>query len=540
MGTQVFAAGLFVTSLATAACAKQATQSQAPQPCPVEASTLAPVTPLDAAATAEALAELRLQRADAISARARELFDVPGMSVGVVVGDELVFAKGYGEKELGKGQAVDAQTSFAIASNTKAFTATAVGMLVAEGKLSWDDRVVDHLPDFELWDPYVTRELRVRDLLSHRVGLDTWAGDLMWISSNFDRATVMKRLKHLPARWGLREHYGYCNLMFMVAGVLIEKVSGQPWDAYLRERLLDPLGMKQVATRVGQLEGRTNVATAHIQVDGEWQTTPYLDLATIGPAASFHANIEDLSRWVRMQLHDGKLGDAQVVPSQVIRETRQPHMFTHLGEQDFYEPRRHLSGYGLGWYVADYRGELMVWHGGGMPGMTSRVLMFPESDVGVVVLTSSESGVSSALALELADLWLTEPNAEGAWSNKDYLADMHARSESAAATAKPKAPALTGDPPKGLAGKWNNPVLGAATIAVEADGSYFSVPGHGGLRCRLYGGTGDRPTSIPCAWEDPNMGISEFALGYKGKRVRSLAFKVRPDFYDPLTYTFTR
>ena len=173
----------------------------------------------------------------------------------------------------------------------------------------------------------------------------------------------------------------------------------------IKTRILDPLGMGGVATRVGQLDGKDNVATAHIKVDDTWTTTPYLDLAAVGPAASFHANVLDLSRWVRMQLADGEFEGAQVVPKEVILETRQPHIWLPLGEEDYMEPRRHLLGYGLGWYLADYRGELLVTHGGGMPGMTSRVLMFPESDVGVIVLTSSESPASSALAMNLADLY---------------------------------------------------------------------------------------------------------------------------------------
>ncbi len=474
-----------------------------------------------------------LAEADAQAARARELFDVPGLAVAVVVGDEVVLAKGYGLRTLGQPEPVGPKTSFAIASNTKAFTATALGMLVAEGKLDWDDRVVDHVPDLQLWDRWVTSELRIRDLLSHRVGLATWAGDMMWISSSFDRDTVLKRLRHLPTAYGFRSHYGYCNLMFMVAGVVIEKASGQRWDDYVRAKILDPLEMKQVATRVGQLEGREDVATPHIQVGGEWKTTEYLDLAAIGPAASFHANVEDMAKWVRMQLADGRVGERELVPAGVIRETRQPHMWLTLGASDFYEPRRHLAGYGLGWYVADYRGQSMVWHGGGMPGMTSRVLLFPDSDIGVVVLTSSESGVSGALALQIAELFLAP---EG--PRTDYLARMH---ELSAGVEEAPAPKLEGEAPDLLRGSWQNPMLGRARIVEAEDHWWFEAYEHGGLRCRLYAGADPRqPASVPCAWEDPNMGVSDMQLEWKGGKLRSLRFKVRPDFYDPLEYRFER
>lgn len=491
---------------------------------------------VDDAASAAAELEAKLAQANALAERARKLFDVPGLSVGLVIGDELVMAKGYGVKELGKEDPVDGDTSYAIASNTKAFTATAVGILVADGRLGWDDRVKDHIPDLELWHPYVTQELRVRDLLSHRVGLATWAGDLMWISSKLDRATVMSRLKHLPAASGLRERYGYSNLMFMLAGELIRIKSGQVWDQFIQTRILDPLKMSGVSTRVGQLNSRENVATAHIQVEGKWESTPYLDLATVGPAASFHASVTDLGQWVRMQINEGKFEGQQIVPKAVLRETRQPHIWLSVGEEDFYEPRRNLSGYGLGWYLADYRSELMVWHGGGMPGMTSRVLMFPESKIGVVVLTSSESGVSGALALQIADLFLAEEGEK----TKDYLAAMHEMTKGSDAPG-PVAPPLEGEPPAGLEGRWSNPILGKAHIKKEADGTWFEVPEHGGLRCRFYAPVVELdPVSVPCKWTDPNMGVSQFRLTKKGKKIRSLAFRVRPDFYDPLEYTFKR
>jgi CubicO group peptidase (beta-lactamase class C family) len=484
----------------------------------------------------------RVEQADALARRARETFRVPGLAVSVVVGDEVVLARGYGERERGVGPSVDAQTSFAIASNTKAFTATAVGLLVDDGVLGWDDRVTQHIPELELWDPYVTRELRIRDLLSHRVGTATWAGDLMWLSSNYDTTTVIERLRHLPAQSGMRERYGYSNLMFMLAGEVIRRKTGKPWDVLVRTRILDPLGMHEVATRVGQLEGRENVAKAHIEQDGTWSTTPYLNLETVGAAASLHANVTDLAQWVRVQLHDGELGGQRVVPEAVIRETRQPHMWLRVGPDDLLEPGRHFSGYGLGWYLSDYRGELMVTHGGGMPGMISRVMLFPDADVGVVVLTSSESGAAYALALALADVFLTEPGE----TTKDYLAAVAERADAAQTKPDEAPPALSKAPPialtKHLGGRWNNPMLGSAVVTTHDGETWFEVPDHGGLRCQFFANPSGTDDTLPCRWADPNMGISEFRLDRRGtsRKVRAMAFRVRPDFYDPLEYAFTR
>lgn len=520
--------------LSLVACGPSGSVSVVPDAAAPDAA--APDAPAHAVAEPPAAADSAAQF-DVLARQAVAAFDVPGLAVAVVVGDEVVFAQGYGEIERGRGQPVTAETSFAIASNTKAFTATAIGMLVADGQLSWDDRVVDHLPELELWDPYVTRELRVRDLLSHRVGLATWAGDLMWLSSNFNRQQVLARLKHLEPQSSFRAGYGYCNLMYIVAGELIERKSGQTWDGFIRQRILDPLGMQRVSTRKGQLDGKPNVAKPHILVDGQWNTTPYLDLRTLGAAGAFHADVLDMSRWVRMQLADGVFEGETIVPRAAIAETRQPHIPLRVPEDDLFQPSRTLAAYGLGWYLGDYRGELMVTHSGGMPGMISRVLMFPDADVGIVVLTSSESGASLALALAIADDLL----APGEVEHHDYIATMAERAKQVPhEDVADLSSALSGEGPAELAGTWSNPLLGAATIADDGGHFYFVATEHGGLRCRLYATTSAGDSDVPCAWDDPNMKVSSFRVERDGKRVHSISFRVRPDFYDPLEYTFTR
>ncbi|NVB38285.1 beta-lactamase family protein [Pseudenhygromyxa sp. WMMC2535] len=487
----------------------------------------------------------RVAEIDALGERARELFEVPGLALAVVHEGEVVIAKGYGERVLGGGEAVDAQTNFAIASNSKAFTATAVGLLVADGLVGWDDRVVDHLPDLVLWNDYVTRELRVRDLLSHRVGLRTWEGDLMWISSKFSFTDIYARLRYLDPPAGLRERYGYCNLMFAVAGELIRAKSGQTWEQFVAARLLEPLGMSQAQTTLEGALGVANRAEPHIQIEGEWQTTPRLDLSAMAAAAAIDASVEDMAKWMQMQLANGQLGGTQVVPAKIIEQTHQPHIWLETPSEDFYEPARHLRGYGLGWFLEDYRGRTLVHHGGGLPGMTSRVLLVPDEALGVVILTNSESPVSRLLAFQIADLFLTDE------PGKDYLAAHLAKQAEAeaarAASESPKPNAKRAPIPAGLEGKYESPLLGLAEIRSEDGGLVFEATEHGGLRCRfaseavLPEGAGS-PVSVelPCTWDDPNMGISEFGLVTKGKRVRELRFSVRPSFYDPLEYSFAR
>src|SRR5690606_15665948 len=198
------------------------------------------------------------------------------------------------------------------------------------------------LPDLKLWDPYVTEALTIRDLLSHRVGTATWAGDLMWFSANLKKNDLIERLQFLPTEFGFREHYGYSNLMYMLAGDVIENKSGRAWDEFDRARILVPVGTQEVASQVSQLEEGESVAKAHILVEGEWATTPYLDLEAVGAAAGVHASVNQMLPWMQMQLDDGSYKGKQVVPAEVIRETRQPHMGLPIGGEDFLEPARSL------------------------------------------------------------------------------------------------------------------------------------------------------------------------------------------------------
>jgi CubicO group peptidase (beta-lactamase class C family) len=514
-------------TLTLAACAGQAPAKVEPTACPSELADPEP-------------ARDRLAEIDALAVRARELFDIPGLAIAVVHHDELLLARGYGERELDSGKAVDQHSSFQIASNTKAFVATAVGALVADGVLDWDDRVVEHMPTLKLWSEQATRELRVRDLLSHRVGLATWAGDLMWISSTIELPTLLERLQHLPAEAGLRERYGYSNLMFVVAGELIRAKTGQPWEQFVRARLLDPLGMQRVVTRPAELDGDDNVAVPHIRVDGRWQTIDRLDVSVTGAAGALDTSVYELSKWLRMQLADGEFEGRRVVPPEVIRETRTPHIFLRVPDPDVYEPARHLRAYGLGWSLEDYRARLLVAHGGGLPGMTSRVLLIPEERLGVVVLTNSESPASAWLALQIADLFLADAPGP-AYLGAAALALASKSSESSEAGREGERQAAP--VPAGLERAYTNPLLGAARI-VRADGQLiFEAHEHGGLRCRFAeqatvaaAGAGD--LRLACTWDDPNMGVSEFGIETKGRRAPTLRFRVRPEFYDPLEYVF--
>ena len=266
-----------------------------------------------------------LRDLDADIAETMDLLEVPGLAIAIIKDDQVVLAKGYGIREHGKDDRVDADTVFAIASNTKAFVATTVGLLAADGQLDWDDRVTEHLPELKLWDEYTTSHIRVRDLLSHRSGLSTWAGDLAWIGSKIQTDEIVARLQFVPAEHDFRERYGYTNLMYVLAGQVIEAKTGRPWHAVVKERLLDPLGMKRTVVTVDALPQMENVATPHMGRGEKRTVIPYLDVDNAGAAGALNSSVADMAQWLRMQLGDGTLGEQSIVPETVIAATREPH-----------------------------------------------------------------------------------------------------------------------------------------------------------------------------------------------------------------------
>jgi CubicO group peptidase (beta-lactamase class C family) len=246
-----------------------------------------------------------LEALDVYIAAAHEAWPVPGMAVAIVKDDAVVFAEGYGVREVGATDPVDEHTLFAIASNTKAFTTAALARLVDQGLLDWDDRVVDHLPYFEVYSPYVTGEMRIRDLVAHRAGFRDYSGDLVWYGTGYSREAVVRRMRYLEPDRSFRADYGYSNVMFLTAGVVLETVTGRTWDQYLETEFFDPLGMTRTVTSIDSLPNRSNVATPHGERDGRVMAFPWYSWDNVGPAASVISSASEMARWMRLQLNRG-------------------------------------------------------------------------------------------------------------------------------------------------------------------------------------------------------------------------------------------
>ena len=361
-------------------------------------------------------------------ARAMRTFEVPGLALAIVKDDAVVVAKGYGVRKLGDPAPVDARTLFGIASNTKAFTATALGLLVEEGKLEWDAPVVRYLPAFAMWDPFVTREITVRDLLVHRSGLGLGAGDLLWWpESTYDRKEIARRLRFIQPATGFRTAYAYDNVLYLMAGELIETISGQTWENFVATRILARVGMTGSNVRHSAAAAGGNVATPHAPVDGAVRAIRPFESDNTNPAGGINSSADDMAKWLRVQLSGGMLADgSRLFSAQTARQLTSIVTPIPIGDPPPELPplKTNFHGYALGFDIRDYRGHKIVMHTGGLPGYVSRVAMIPDLNVGVAVLTNQESGEAfDSIAYRVLDYYLGAP----AFDWIDGYTKVHAR-----------------------------------------------------------------------------------------------------------------
>jgi CubicO group peptidase (beta-lactamase class C family) len=389
---------------------------------------LAVIATLAVASAAAALPVAAQQREpapgfDAYVRSALTAWKVPGVSIAIVRNDSIVYAKGYGVREVGKPTPVDERTVYAIGSSSKAFTAAAVAMLVDSGKVRLDAPAGAYLPGFQLFDNYATREITVRDLLSHRSGLAR--GELIWYGSDNDRDEILRRVQFLPPSWSFRSQFGYQNIMYLAAGQVVAKVAKQSWDDFIKTRLFQPLGMNASSTSVTALKGVDNLATPHADVSDTVRAIPYRNIDNIAPAGSINSNVIDMAQWVRLQLGAGKYEGKQVISKRMVDEMHNAQIVIRRdGGMGAMNPSAHLMAYGLGWFLSDYEGRYVVQHGGNIDGMTALVAMLPEEKYGVVILTNMNgTNLPTALMLRLFDAQLKRPA-------KDWSGQMRQRADS--------------------------------------------------------------------------------------------------------------
>ena len=361
------------------------------------------------------LAQADLKKLDAYYSKALADWAVPGMSIAIVKDGQIIFSKGYGVKEIGKPGKPDAKSLFAIASNTKAFTSTAIAQLVDEGKLSWDDKVRKYLPDFALYDPWISAETTIRDLLCHRVGLRTFSGDILWYRSTLTVEEIIARVQYLPKNYDFRAGYGYSNVMYLTAGEVIEKVTGQSWHEYIRQHFFIPLGMARSVTTITELDKMGNYAMPHKLADGVHTPMPWEEWATVAAMGGIISSVEDMSQWMIFNLNHGIWKKDTLLSSRSRNVLWTPHNI-HMVDHTKNDHRVHMRGYALGWTVSDYHGRYRVGHTGGYSGMLSAVTLIPDENLGIVVLTNGLKGIFTPLIDYTIDAFLKVPERD--WSRE--------------------------------------------------------------------------------------------------------------------------
>lgn len=466
---------------------------------------------------------------------------VPGLGIAIVQGDQTVYSRGFGVLAQGGESRTDAHSIFAIGSCTKAFTAAAVGILVQEGHLNWDDPVIQYLPDFQLFDPVATREITIRDLLCHRCGLATFSGDFMGYGSIYSPEEALARARFIPPAFHLRTAYGYSNIMFTAAGLVIEKVSGQAWAHFIQQRLLKPLGMERTTTSSLDLRGLQNVSQPHSSRGGQLFQVPYAHLKAHAASGAINASAWDMALWLRFQLADGLARGNQLVEPFILHEMRIPHTLMPIDKENrMLILNRHFLAYGLGWDLNDYAGRLVIHHTGGVDGMLSLAAFLPEEQFGVVILTNKLPGsLHQALFLEILDtsLGLAKTDWQAAFlgkEEKETERTSQLRIQLEKDRRKGSRPSLELE---SYTGVFENPIYGDMEVVLESSRLFLHPSAHPNMIGPLEHWHAD---TFCCVWSNPSYEESfvHFTVGLDGK-ADNLRFKVA-EFIDPLEYSFAR
>jgi len=414
---------------------------------------------------------------------ARQQWQVPGLSIVVVKDGKVVFEKGYGVRELGKSDPVTNETLFGSMSTTKAMTVACLAMLVDEGKIGWDDKVIKYLPDFRVGDPYVTNELRVRDLLTHSAGLGN--ADFLWSwTPTIANAEVLRRMQYANPAYSLRSSFIYQNIMYLVAGTVIERVSGMPWEQFIRERLFSPLGMKNSFPNLSLSRSYLNRSASHFEVKGKIEVIPEMPADSIAPAGAVWSTADDIGKWVAFMLGDGTANGKVLIKPATFNEILKPQVIVPAPQ--FYPTvaitKPHWMTYGLGWFQHDYRGEMVNFHTGSLDGRTAIIGLMRDKKLGVYIFGNLDHAeLRHALMYKVFDVFGFGDNTRD-WSSEfktlyDGIKEQ-GRKRQEAVRAMRKTGTAPNLPLEAYAGRYSDPFYGSIDIQLS-NGKLRSNLGNG-------------------------------------------------------------
>ena len=342
-------------------------------------------------------------------------FDIPGLSIGIVRNDSVIFSRGYGNLEIHKERKIDENTILGIGSISKSFTALTLGILVDEGKINWDDKVKKYLPYFELYTPYVTDNFTIRDLLTHRSGLNDVSGGTLWYHSDYSREEVIKRLKYLEPISGFREKPAYQNVMYVVASEIVKTVSGISWDDFVKKNVFDKLKMDNTTSLSAERESNINLAQPHIWNENYKKVAIKQENGdNLAPGGFIYSSSNDMSNYIRLLLNNGVIDNDTIVSPKIINEIFKPQIIYPIGGAPFYNE---FTSYGFGWWLTPKNGHKIIEHSGGIDGMSANLVMIKDMNLGFVILTNE--------AEEPATFLLTAKILEKVLNDKSY--DIYSR-----------------------------------------------------------------------------------------------------------------
>lgn len=481
---------------------------------------------------------LTSKQIDSLVQKTMETFDVPGMAVAVLKDGEILHKNTYGIQSVKTGLKVDENTLFGVASNTKAFTTAAIGQLVDKGLMKWDDKVNDIIPEFKLYDSYVTGEFTVRDLVTHRSGLGLGAGDLMVFpaSNTTSMDEMIHNLRYLKPVSSFRSKYDYDNLFYIVAGEIVARVSGKSFDDYLQENFFTPLGMNRSKLSIKEIEADKNRIDGHAPVDGELIITPYTFTQIATPAAGIYASINDMTIWVQTLLDKGKYGlqkKDSIFSEKTLREMWTPQTLIRSNPGPY---NTHFSAYGLGWFLSDVSGNFQVTHTGGLLGIVSQVTLLPEMDLGIIVLTNQQSGAAfTAISNSIKDAYFGIKNQDRIKEYNERRLMMEKREDSIVSKVEKDIQyQIKNNKVKvdfsNFAGGYKDPWFGKVELKEQKDGLYFTAEKALDLKGKM---TFYKGSTFVVYWDDRSLKADAFVIFDLDEEGRAIGFTMKP--VSPLT-----
>ncbi len=464
-------------------------------------------------------------------ARTMAEWEVPGMAVSIVKDGKVIFAEGFGLRDVKQGLKVTPHTLFPIGSCSKAFTAAGMAIAVDDGKVAWDEPVRTYLPDFRLQDEYAAANATPRDLLSHRTGLPRH--DLSWIGGQFSRQELYDRLRYLEMNKGLRTAWQYQNLMFMTAGIIIGKADGSSWEEFTRKRIIDPLGMTETNFSVALTQKSADFSWPYMKINEKIEQVPFRDITAVGPAGSINSNVLDMAQWVLLNLNKGKFGDKQIVSEASLAQVHSPQMLIPGRIRD--EEILYRS-YAMGWMVTPYRGHLVLEHSGGIDGFIAQVAILPRENAGLVVLSNLNGTSLPGIVLHnIVDRLLGLDPID--WNKRTRDEVAKAKAEEEKEKQEPDKVRKMGTQPShsvaDFAGDYENPAYGLVSVIKAGDGLRLKTPiFEGSLSHYHYDVFELKATLLGSEYTSKIT----FAADAKGN-VTSLAFPLEPSVKDII---FTR